>query len=69
MLSFDFFFFFYIFTISKNNQALVKFIIRISSTTLQLFYSLSNIHVVQIMDFFDFLHEYCEEKSETFTEF
>ena len=30
-------------------------------------YSLS--HIVQIMDFLDFLHEYCEEKSETFTEF
>ena len=30
-------------------------------------YSLSNI--VQIMDFWDFLHEYCQEKSETFTEF
>ena len=26
-------------------------------------------HIGQIMDFKDFLHEYCEEKSETFTEF
>ena len=26
-------------------------------------------HIVQITDFLDFLHEYCEEKSETFTEF
>ena len=30
-------------------------------------YSLS--HLVQITDFLDFLHEYCEEKSVTFTEF
>ena len=29
-------------------------------------YSLS--HLVQITDFLDFLHEYCEEKYETFTE-
>ena len=26
-------------------------------------------HVAQKTDFLDFLHEYCEEKSETFTEF
>ena len=26
-------------------------------------------HIVQITDFLDFLHEYCEEKSETFAEF
>ena len=26
-------------------------------------------HIAQIMDFLDFLHEYCEEKPETFTEF
>ena len=32
-----------------------------------LHYSLS--HIVQITNFLDFLHEYCEEKSETFTEF
>ena len=32
-----------------------------------LHYSLSRI--VQITDFLDFLHEHCEEKSETFTEF
>ena len=30
-------------------------------------YSLS--HIVQITDFWDFLHEYCKENSETFTEF
>ena len=31
--------------------------------------SYSPYHIAQIMDFLDFLHEYCEEKSETFTEF
>ena len=30
-------------------------------------YSLS--HIVQITDFGDFLHEYCDEKSKTFIEF
>ena len=29
----------------------------------------SSSHIVQITDFVDFLHEYCEEKSEIFTEF
>ena len=33
-------------------------------------YSLSHIHVVHITEFFlDFFRKYCEEKSETFTEF
>ena len=29
----------------------------------------SSSHIFQMIDFLDFLHEYCEEKSETFKEF
>ena len=29
----------------------------------------SPFHIVQIMDFLEFLHEYCKEKSETCIEF
>ena len=32
-------------------------------------YSYSPSHIIQITDFLDFLHEYCEEKIETFIEF
>ena len=48
-------------TWAMNYQVLVKY------SSAKTSYSLS--HIVQIMDFFDFLHKYCEEKSETFTEF
>ena len=36
---------------------------------LPIFSSYSPSHIAQIMDFGDFLHEYSEEKSETYTEF
>ena len=32
-------------------------------------YTYSPSHIAQITDFLDFLHAFCEEKSETFTEF
>ena len=47
---------------SKTQMAHMK-----GGTATEKNYSLS--HIDQITDFLDFLHEYCEEKSETFPEF
>ena len=42
-------------------------IIRAKASVSNQFYSSS--HIAQITDFLEFLHEYCEEKSETCTKF